>query len=81
MMLRRLFFFLAALLLCLTLSLGCAEENLPQEIQDFFSSPSRSGHSISDSTEIEGYFFVVTKDDQGTNHLYGFKRKSGTWDY
>ena len=81
MMLRRLFFFLATLLLCLTDSLACAEANLPQEIQDFFSAQSRSGHSISDSTEIEGYFFVATKDAKGTNHLYGFKQKSGSWNY
>lgn len=78
---RRLFFFLATMLLCLTFSLASAETYLPQEIKNFFSSQSRSGHSISDSTEIDSYFFVTTKDDNGTNHLFGFKQKNGSWDY
>ena len=81
MMLRRLFFFLSTLLLCMTFSLTYAESDLPPEIQDFFSAQSREGHSISSSVEIENYFFVVTKDDNGTNHLYGFKQKSGAWNY
>lgn len=80
-MLRRLFFFLSTLLLCLTFSLTYAEGSLPPEIQDFFSTQSREGHSISSSVEIENYFFVATKDDKDTNHLYGFKQKSGTWNY
>ncbi len=75
---RRILFFLAALLF-LFVSTACAEGDLPEEIQDFFSAPSRSGHSISDSVEMENYFFVVTKDDEGTNHLYGFKQESGAW--
>lgn len=77
----RLFSLLATMLLYLTFSLAYAETNLPREILDFFSSQSRSGHSISDSTEIDDYFFVATKDDNGTNHLYGFKQKNGSWDY
>lgn len=79
--------FLTALMLCLTATAFAGntrpgiENEMPAEIQDFFSSESRQDNIIMDYVVIENYCFVATRSGERTNTLFGFKQTDEGWKY
>ncbi len=78
----------AVLLLCLTMPAAFAgntrpgiENEMPQDIQDFFSSESRRDDVIMDFVIIEDYCFVAARSGERTNTLFGFKATDDGWKY
>ena len=63
-----------ALILCASIALG--DEELPQDVAEYFSSDS---YSIESHCEIENYFFVAAKNEQGTNVLFAFRKAKDGW--
>ncbi|MGN0755039.1 MAG: hypothetical protein ACI4ME_11330 [Aristaeellaceae bacterium] len=75
---KRLLMLLTCLALILCASIAFGYEALPQDVAEYFSSDS---YSIESLCEIENYFFVAAKNEQGTNVLFAFRKAKDGWNF